>query len=171
MNFNSLLFSLENHIATITLNRPERYNAFNNELSFEFIDALKHCKDNEEVRVIVITGAGKAFCSGQDLKDVEPDIGQSVENRYNPIARLLDSIEKPIICRLNGVAAGAGASVAIACDYIVASEKAKLLWAFVNIGLVLDTGSSYLLPKLVGMRKAFELATLGKPHFCSRSDG
>ncbi|WNJ16751.1 enoyl-CoA hydratase-related protein [Pontibacter sp. G13] len=164
--YNTLTFELNNHIATITLNRPDTYNAFNEEMSAEFIKALKQCRKDPEVRVIVLTGAGKAFCSGQDLKDAKSaegrSLGDSVERRYNPMIRLIRETEKPFVCRLNGVAAGAGASLALACDYVIASSKVKMVWAFVNIGLVLDSGSSWFLPRLVGHRKAFELATLGE---------
>lgn len=163
--YNTILYTVENGIATITLNRPDRYNAFNEEMSKEFMDALKKSKKDSEVRVIVLTGAGKAFCSGQDLKDVsgkKRSLSESVEKRYNPMIKLVVNTEKPFVCKLNGVAAGAGASLALACDYIVAAEHVKLLWAFVNIGLVLDSGSSYFLPRLVGRNKAFELATLGE---------
>lgn len=161
----NLLYEVKNNIATITLNRPDRYNAFDNDLSFKFIDTLKKVRKDPEVRVVVITGAGKAFCSGQDLKDVsgkKRSLGASVEKRYNPMTRLIVGTEKPFVCRMNGVAAGAGASIALACDYVIASEKASMVWAFANIGLVLDSGSSYFLPRLVGRQKAFELATLGE---------
>lgn len=160
-----LLYEVSEGIATITLNRPDRYNAFDNELSFKFIDALKEAKRDPAVRAIVLTGAGKAFCSGQDLKDVQGkkrSLGESVDKRYNPMVRLITSTEKPFICRMNGVAAGAGASMALACDYVVATETASMVWAFANIGLVLDSGSSYFLPRLVGRQKAFEIATLGE---------
>ena len=162
--YKALLFEVKDNIARITFNRPESYNAFNNEMHFEFLDALEKCRDDEEVRCIVISGEGKAFNAGQDLKDVGSGPGTfetAVETRYNPMTRLLTGIEKPIIARLNGVAAGAGASIALACDYVVAADHVKMLWAFVNIGLVLDSGSSYFLPRLVGRRKAFELACLG----------
>ncbi len=160
-----LRYELQDGIATLTLNRPDRYNAFNNDLSFQFIDALKKVRRDPEVRVIVLTGEGKAFCSGQDLKDVQGksrSLGESVEKRYNPMVRLITQTEKPFICKMNGVAAGAGASIALACDYVVAADSAKMVWAFANIGLVLDSGSSYFLPRLVGRQKAFELATLGE---------
>lgn len=161
----NLLYDLQNGVATITLNRPDRYNAFDNDLSFAFIKMLKKVRKDPEVRVVVLTGAGKAFCSGQDLKDVQGkkrSLGESVEKRYNPMIKLVMGIEKPFICKLNGVAAGAGASLALACDYVIASEKVKMVWAFANIGLVLDSGSSFLLPRMVGRQKAFELATLGE---------
>lgn len=164
--YQTLLYAEADGIATITLNRPDRYNAFNNDMSFEFIDVLKKVAKEPAVRVVVLTGAGKAFCSGQDLKDIagqqNRSIADSVEQRYNPIMRLIYGTEKPFICRLNGVAAGAGAGIALACDYVVASQESSLLFAFARIGLVLDSASSYILPRLVGARKAFELAALAE---------
>lgn len=164
--YNTILYTVEQSIATITFNRPDRYNAFNNEMSFEFIDALKKSRNDSNVRVIVITGAGdKAFCSGQDLKDVHGvsrSLGESVAARYNPMTELIIGIEKPVITRVNGVAAGAGAGVVMASDFSIMSETASMLFAFINIGLVMDSGSSYTLPRLVGKKKAFELATMGE---------
>jgi 2-(1,2-epoxy-1,2-dihydrophenyl)acetyl-CoA isomerase len=164
--YNSLLYQIENGVCTITLNRPDVYNAFNEELSAEFIDSLKKAGKDDSVRVVVITGAGKAFCSGQDLQDVKKadgkrSLGDSVLRRYNPMILGVREMPKPVICRLQGVGAGAGASLALACDIIVASESATLVQAFANIGLVLDSGSSYFLPTLIGYNKAFELCTLG----------
>ncbi len=164
--YNSLLYTIADGVCTITLNRPDVYNAFNEELSAEFIDALKKSAKDDAVRVVVITGAGKAFCSGQDLQDVKKSegkrsLGDSVLRRYNPMILGVRENPKPVVCRLNGVAAGAGASLAMACDIIVASESASLVQAFANIGLVLDSGSSFFLPGLIGYNKAFELCTLG----------
>lgn len=164
--YNSLLYTIADGVCTITLNRPDVYNAFNEELSAEFIDALKKSAKDEAVRVVVITGAGKAFCSGQDLQDVKKSdgkrsLGDSVLRRYNPMILGVRESPKPVVCRLNGVAAGAGASLAMACDIVVASEAASLVQAFANIGLVLDSGSSFFLPGLIGYNKAFELCTLG----------
>lgn len=160
-----LKYELKSGVATITLNRPDVYNALNNEITFEMQAALKECKKNDEVRVVVLTGEGKAFCSGQDLKasSKEPNrsFSDSIHKRYNPIIQAIRTMPKPVICRLNGVAAGAGCSFALACDLVVAAESAKLIEVFVNIGLVLDSGSSYFLPRLVGSAKAFELATMG----------
>ncbi|MCH8331824.1 MAG: enoyl-CoA hydratase/isomerase family protein, partial [Bacteroidetes bacterium] len=117
------------------------------------------------VRVVVITGEGKAFCSGQDLKDIadsgKRSLSDSLYKRYNPMIKAIRNMPKPVICRLNGVAAGAGCSLALACDIIVASENASLIEVFINVGLVLDSGSSYFLPRAVGSAKAFELATMG----------
>ncbi|MEJ7646643.1 MAG: enoyl-CoA hydratase-related protein [Chryseolinea sp.] len=165
MVYKLLTLSEENGAALLTLNRPEVYNALNDEITFELQDALKQIAANNSVRVVVLTGSGKAFCSGQDLKSVsgKPDFSykDSVERRYNPIVMAMRNMPKPIICKLNGIAAGAGCSLALACDMIVASEDAYLVQAFINIGLVPDSGSTYFLPRLVSSAKAFELCTMG----------
>lgn len=163
--YNTLLYTIENSICSITLNRPDVFNSFNEELSAEFIDALKKAGKDEAVRVVVISGSGKAFCSGQDLKDIQGQSGQrslsdSVLRRYNPMIAAIRDMAKPVICKLNGVAAGAGASLTLACDIIVASETASLIEVFANVGLVPDSGSSFFLPRLVGYNKAFELISL-----------
>ena len=159
----ALLMDIQDGIATITLNRPEVYNAFNDPLSYELQDALKKAEKDTAVRVVVLTGAGKAFSSGQDLKasmeSGKRDLSESLHKRYNPIVRAIRNMPKPVICRLNGVAAGAGCSLALACDMIIASEEATMIEIFVNIALVLDSGSSYFLPRTVGYHRAFELAT------------
>ncbi|MBO9728941.1 MAG: enoyl-CoA hydratase/isomerase family protein [Chitinophaga sp.] len=159
----ALLMDIQDGIATITLNRPEVYNAFNDPLSYELQDALKTAEKDAAVRVVVLTGAGKAFSSGQDLKasmeSGKRDLSESLHKRYNPIIRAIRNMPKPVICRLNGVAAGAGCSLALACDMIIASEEATMIEIFVNIALVLDSGSSYFLPRTVGYHRAFELAT------------
>jgi 2-(1,2-epoxy-1,2-dihydrophenyl)acetyl-CoA isomerase len=163
--YECLLYTVENGIATITLNRPDVFNAFNDKQSYELQDALKQVTRDANVRVVILTGAGKAFCSGQDLKAIasadKRDLSESLEKRYNPIIRAMRNLPKPIICKLNGVAAGAGCSLALASDLIVASTEASLIEVFVNVGLVLDSGSSYFLPRIVGSMKAFELSTLG----------
>jgi len=162
--FKTLLYEVRDGVATITLNRPEVYNACNNELTFELQDAIKEAAKDNLVRVVVFTGSGKAFCSGQDLKDAASQgvrsYMDSVFKRYNPIIRGLRNLPKPVICRLNGVAAGAGCSLALACDIIIAAETASLTEAFISIGLVTDSGSSYFLPRLIGYSKAFEMATM-----------
>ncbi len=164
MEFKTVLYQKEGTLLRITLNRPEVYNAFDDTLSYELQDALKAAAKDDEVRVIILTGSGKAFCSGQDLKAIagieKRSFIDSINKRYNPIIRAMRNMPKPIICRLNGVAAGAGCSLALACDLIIASETAVLVEAFVNIGLVLDSGSSYFLPRLVGSTRAFEIATM-----------
>jgi 2-(1,2-epoxy-1,2-dihydrophenyl)acetyl-CoA isomerase len=164
MNFQFLKYELQGSVATITLNRPDVYNALNDELTFELQDAFKAVTKDDLVRVVILTGAGKAFCSGQDLKsgkDEKRSFMDSLHKRYNPIIRAMRNLPKPIIGRLNGVAAGAGCSLALACDIIVASEEATLIEVFVNIGLVPDSGSSFFLPRLTGMAKAFELCSMG----------
>jgi 2-(1,2-epoxy-1,2-dihydrophenyl)acetyl-CoA isomerase len=163
--FNNLLLETQNGIATITLNRPDVFNAFNDEMSYELQDALKQVEKDSNARVLIITGSGKAFCSGQDLKAAAAagnrSFMDSLHKRYNPIIRAMRNMPKPIICKLNGVAAGAGCSLALACDMIIAAEHASLIEVFINVGLVLDSGSSYFLPRLVGSNKAFEWATMG----------
>jgi len=165
MSYNSIKLEKNGRIATITLNREDVFNAFNDEQSYELQSALKDVTRDAEVRVVILTGAGKAFCSGQDLKAIasseKRSLSDSLYKRYNPIIKAMREMPKPIICRLNGVAAGAGCSLALASDFIVASEKASLIEVFINVGLVLDSGSSYFLPRIVGSNRAFELATMG----------
>ena len=149
----------------IRLNRPEVYNALNDEITYQLQDAFKAVAKDDHVRVVVLTGEGKAFCSGQDLKS-GPELGKrsfmdSLHKRYNPIVRAMRNLPKPIVCRLNGVAAGAGCSLALACDMIVAAEGATMIEVFINIGLVPDCGSSFFLLRRVGMAKAFELCSMG----------
>ena len=163
--YQTILTDLTNGIFTITLNRPEVYNAFNEQLTADLQEAFKEAGKNDEIRVVVLTGGGKAFCSGQDLKDAPSGGGKrslrdSLERRYNPLIRAMRKLPKPIIAAVNGVAAGAGASLALACDIIIASETASLIEVFANVGLVPDSGSSFFLPRLVGYNKAFELITL-----------
>ncbi len=160
-----LQYKNEEGVVTITLDRPEVYNALNDKITFELQDALKAVSKDDTARVVVLTGAGKAFCSGQDLKASQDQEKRSfidsLHKRYNPIIRAMRNLPKPIICRLNGVAAGAGCSIALACDLIIAAEEAMLTEVFINIGLVLDSGSSWFLPRLVGSARAFELSTMG----------
>ena len=160
-----LLFRNDNGTATISLNRPEVYNALNDEITFELQDVFKSVAKDDTIRVVVLTGEGRAFCAGQDLK-ASASAGKrsfmdSLHKRYNPIIRAMRGLPKPIICRLNGVAAGAGCSLALACDMIIASEEATLIEVFINIGLVPDSGSTFFLPRLVGTARAFELCTMG----------
>jgi len=165
MSYQFLKYDFAGGVATITLNRPDVYNALNDEITYELQAALKAVAKDEQVRVVVLTGEGKAFCSGQDLKaasgDQKRSFLQSLHKRYNPIINAMRSLPKPIVCRLNGVAAGAGCSLALACDIIVASEEATLIEVFINIGLVPDSGSSYFLPRMIGMAKAFEMCSMG----------
>ena len=165
MEYTYLDFRLDGGVATITLNRPEVYNALNDEITYELQAVFKEVRKNSEVRLVVLTGEGKAFCAGQDLKassEVENrSFSESLLKRYNPLITLMRELPKPIIAKINGVAAGAGASLALACDVIVMAEEAFLVEVFINIGLVPDSGSSFFLPRLVGSRKAFELASMG----------
>jgi 2-(1,2-epoxy-1,2-dihydrophenyl)acetyl-CoA isomerase len=164
MAYQFLKYDVQQGVARITLNRPEVYNALNDEITFELQDAWKAVAKDENARVVVLTGEGKAFCSGQDLKaapGTKRSFLDSLHKRYNPIIRAMRNLPKPVICRLNGVGAGAGCSLALACDMVIASEEATLIEVFINIGLVPDSGSSYFLPRLVGMAKAFELCAMG----------
>ncbi|MDN4164783.1 enoyl-CoA hydratase-related protein [Cytophagales bacterium LB-30] len=162
--FEFLTLQVADGVATITLNRPDVYNAFNDGLSYELQDALKQVERDAAVRVVVLTGAGKAFCSGQDLKasaGVENrSFADSLHKRYNPIIRAMRNMPKPIVARVNGVAAGAGCSLALACDIIVASEEANFIEVFINIGLVPDSGSSFFMPRSISYAKAFEFCSM-----------
>jgi 2-(1,2-epoxy-1,2-dihydrophenyl)acetyl-CoA isomerase len=162
-----MLYTISGSVCTITLNRPEVYNALNEQMKKEFNDALKDAEKDPSIRCLVIRGAGeKAFCSGQDLKEhsgkgTPRSLKESLEKSYNPMVRRMRSMEKPIIGMINGVAAGAGLSIALACDYRIMADHAKLIEVFIRIGLVPDSGSHWFLPRLVGMAKAFEYAALG----------
>jgi 2-(1,2-epoxy-1,2-dihydrophenyl)acetyl-CoA isomerase len=163
MNEETILYQTADGIATITLNRPQAYNAFNRQMHADLARTLKEAEHDPAARCLVITGAGKAFCSGQDLKDLAPDqdLGALVREHYNPLILRLQSLAKPIVAAVNGVAAGAGMSLALACDFRVAVESARFVAAFANIGLVPDSGMSYLLPRLIGYGRALELGMLG----------
>lgn len=167
MEFETILFEVDGGVLTLTLNRPDSYNACNEQLTTDLRAALKEAEKRKEIRAIILTGAGKAFCSGQDLKEApEPgarrSLADSLVRRYNPIIRSLRSMPKPVITAINGVAAGAGCSLALAGDLRIMAEGASLLQAFVNIGLVPDSGSSHFLAHTVGYARAFEIATLGE---------
>jgi 2-(1,2-epoxy-1,2-dihydrophenyl)acetyl-CoA isomerase len=163
---NSILLKIENKIAFITLNRPEVFNSFNREMALSLQNILDDCESNDEVRAIVLTGGGKAFCAGQDLKevtspDLNPGFKKILEEHYNPIILRIRQIEKPIIAAVNGVAAGAGANIALACDIVVANQKAHFIQAFSLIGLIPDSAGTFFLPRLIGFQKAQALAMLG----------
>lgn len=166
MSNNSIQLKIENKIAYITLNRPEVFNSFNREMAFLLHETLDACENNNEVRAIVLTGNGKAFCAGQDLKEVtdpelNPGFKKILEEHYNPIITRIRNINKPIIGAINGVAAGAGANIALACDVVVAHEKVSFIQAFSLIGLVPDSAGTFFLPRLIGFQKASALAMLG----------
>ncbi len=152
-------------VATLTFNRPDKFNSFNQELAFATQKALDDCENDDEVRAIVICGEGKAFCAGQDLAEATdpegPPLQSIVGKHYNPIIERIHKIEKPVIAAVNGVAAGAGANIALACDIVVATESAKFIQAFSAIGLIPDSGGTYFLPRLVGRQKALSLMLTG----------
>lgn len=162
--FDTILYEVRDHVAWITMNRPDTLNAFNGKMKEEITKSVKHASSDREVRAIVITGAGRAFSSGQDLQDVEidTDYGELIRKYYNPMIRQIASTEKPIIAAVNGTAAGAGMSLALACDFRLASSKASFIEAFIHVGLVPDSGNFYYLPRMVGHAKAMELAVLGE---------
>jgi 2-(1,2-epoxy-1,2-dihydrophenyl)acetyl-CoA isomerase len=162
MAYESLLYAVENGIGRITLNRPDKLNSFNRGMHREFLDVLKKAERDEAVRAIVITGAGRGFCAGQDLQDVGGGpIGEIVRKSYNVWITKIRTMEKPVLAAVNGVAAGAGCSLALAADLVIMSEKASFVQAFVKVGLVPDTGASFMLPRLIGYHKAMELALFG----------
>ncbi|MBX7045214.1 MAG: enoyl-CoA hydratase/isomerase family protein [Ignavibacteria bacterium] len=164
MAYNSILTGKKDSVLYITLNRPDVYNAFNDEMTYELQDAFRNEAISDDVRCVVITGAGKAFCSGQDLKDFtdkKSTFKEALDKRYNPLIKLITGLPKPVIASLNGVAAGAGLSLALACDYRIAVESATLIEVFINVGLVPDSGSSFYLLKILGYAKAFELCASG----------
>jgi 2-(1,2-epoxy-1,2-dihydrophenyl)acetyl-CoA isomerase len=163
---NSIDLKIENNVAYITLNRPEVFNSFNREMALKLQDTLDACEINDEVRAIVLSGNGKAFCAGQDLKEIinpelNPGFKKILEEHYNPIIVRIRNIDKPIIAAVNGVAAGAGANIALACDVVIADEKASFIQAFSKIGLIPDSAGTFFLPRLIGFQKASALAMLG----------
>ena len=154
-----------NGVCTLALNRPEVYNSFNQSMALQLQQQLDDCATNDEVRVIVITGIGKAFCAGQDLAEATdpngPGLQTIVRDHYNPIILKIRSIEKPVIAAVNGVAAGAGANIALACDITIAKQSASFIQAFSKIGLIPDSGGTFFLPRLIGMQKALALMMTG----------
>ena len=163
--FKNIIFSIENEVAKIRLNRPDVLNSFNYQMADEVIMAFTHCKENNNIRAIILTAEGRAFCAGQDLEEATginaPSIDKIIEHTYNPILEAIRSIEKPVICAVNGVAAGAGANIAIACDITIASESSKFIQSFTNIGLIPDSGGTFFLPRLIGHQKASMLMFSG----------
>ncbi|MFD2562799.1 enoyl-CoA hydratase-related protein [Aquimarina rubra] len=173
---NSIELKIENGIAKVTLNRPETFNSFNREMALRLQDTLDVCETNDEVRAIILTGNGKAFCAGQDLKEVtspelNPGFRKILEEHYNPIVKRIRSIEKPIIAAVNGVAAGAGANIALACDIVVAVEAASFIQAFSKIGLIPDSAGTFFLPRLIGFQKASALMMLGDKISAKEAEG
>ncbi|WP_271424411.1 enoyl-CoA hydratase-related protein [Aequorivita sinensis] len=162
----SIIKEIKDKTAYLTLNRPEVFNSFNREMALLLQSELDAAEKNPEVRAIVITGNGKAFCAGQDLKEVtspelNPGFKKILEEHYNPIISRIRSIEKPVIGAINGVAAGAGANIALACDVVIASENVSFIQAFSKIGLIPDSAGTFFLPRLIGFQKASALMMLG----------
>jgi len=165
MQMESVIFELQKGVATLKLNRPEVFNSFNKEMALRFQNLLDECKENSDVRALFVTGEGKAFCAGQDLQEVTdpngPKLSEIVSKHYNPIIERIRAIEKPVVCAVNGVAAGAGANIALAADICVATESASFIQAFSKIGLIPDSGGTFFLPRLIGLQKASALMMLG----------
>ena len=160
-------FEILEGVGKITLDRPEKYHSFVREMALKLQEILDQCKNNNDVRAIIITASGKAFCAGQDLSEAIdpsiPSISTIIQEHYNPIIRRIRDLKKPIVAAVNGVAAGAGASIALACDIVVASESASFVQAFSKIGLIPDSGGTFFLPRLIGMQKATALMMTGEP--------
>ena len=165
MAYETINYEKVQGLATITLNRPQSLNAFVPQMNQEVLDALKDGERDKTVRCLMITGAGRAFCAGQDLKGRTPEqkgsLGASLREKYNPMIRQIRQMEKIVVAAINGVAAGAGCNLALACDLRVASEEAKFIQSFVRVGLAPDSGGSFILPRLVGVSKAMEMLLLG----------
>ncbi len=169
MSHETITFAVEEGVAVLTLNRPDTLNSFNTRMHEEVREVLQAVAGDNTVRCLVITGAGRGFCAGQDLGDravtgseEAPDLGESVEKNYNPLIRSIMNLDKPVICAVNGVAAGAGANLALACDIVLAAKSSSFIQSFCKIGLVPDSGGSWNLPRAVGLSRARGLALLGE---------
>lgn len=166
VTYSLIRFDIQGSIAKITLNRPDVLNSFNKQMALELQNALDDCKDSTHIRAIYLTGEGRAFCAGQDLSEaIDPDgpsMKSIVEDHYNPIIKKIREIEKPVICAVNGVAAGAGANIALACDIVLAAASASFIQAFSKIGLIPDSGGTFFLSRLVGLQRATAMMMLGE---------
>ena len=166
MAFEHILYDTDQSVAAITLNRPDVLNSFNRAMASEVRQALSQAGSDAGVRAVLITGAGRAFCAGQDLAEAmpkdgpAPDLGDIVARGYNPIVRTIRQLDKPVVCAVNGVAAGAGANLAFACDFVLAASDASFIQSFSKLGLVPDTGGTFFLPRLIGMARATALMML-----------
>ncbi|WP_293268727.1 2-(1,2-epoxy-1,2-dihydrophenyl)acetyl-CoA isomerase PaaG [Neptunomonas sp.] len=168
MSYETIEFAISEGIAVLTLNRPDSLNSFNAQMHSEVRSALKDVKRDKSVRCLLLTGNGRGFCAGQDLGDRNvapgseaPNLGESIEKNYSPMLRTIRSLEMPVICAVNGVAAGAGANIAFACDIVLAAKSASFIQAFCKIGLIPDCGGTWTLPRLVGPARAMALSLLG----------
>lgn len=161
-----IIFDIQDGVAKIQLNRPEVFNSFNQEMAFQLQQKLDQCAEDPEIRCVYLTGTGRAFSAGQDLNEVidpeGPELSSIVGNHYNPIISRIRYLEKPVVCGVNGVAAGAGANIALACDIVIAKKSASFLQAFSKIGLIPDSGGTYTLPRLIGFQKASALMMLAE---------
>lgn len=177
MSYETILYEVKAGVAWVTLNRPDKLNAVTAQMIGELIAAFDAAEADKDVRVLLLTGAGRAFCPGQDLNDrvssndgSRPDLGQTVENNWNPLMRKLYNLSLPTVAAVNGVAAGAGANLALACDIVIAHEAAKFVQVYANLGLVPDAGGSFILPKLVGLAKAKELCLTARPVMAAEAE-
>ncbi|WOE31828.1 MULTISPECIES: 2-(1,2-epoxy-1,2-dihydrophenyl)acetyl-CoA isomerase PaaG [unclassified Acinetobacter] len=168
MDYQTIIVKEQNAVGYLTFNRPKQLNSFNEKMHQEVAEVLKAWAKNREIRAVVISASGRGFCAGQDLNDrvvdpnaAAPDLGISIEKYYNPLIKLITAMPKPVICAVNGVAAGAGANIALACDIVVAAQSASFIQAFCRLGLVPDSGGTWFLPRLVGRAQAMGLALLG----------
>lgn len=166
----TVLVAVGDGVMTLTLNRPSKLNSFNEEMHGALRAQVQRAHDDAAIRAVLLTGTGRAFCAGQDLGDRDPrnsteapDLGYTIETFYNPLLRLIRSLDKPVICAVNGVAAGAGANIALACDIVIAARSAKFIQAFSKIGLLPDSGGTWSLPRLVGEARAKGLAMTAEP--------
>ncbi|MFK8021149.1 MAG: 2-(1,2-epoxy-1,2-dihydrophenyl)acetyl-CoA isomerase PaaG [Pseudomonadales bacterium] len=169
MNFENIIYEVEAGVATLTLNRPDTLNSFTVAMHEEVQQAMKAVRTDDSVRCLLLTGAGRGFCAGQDLNDrsvkvsdERPDLGESVDKYYNPLIRAIMHLDKPVICAVNGIAAGAGASIALACDIVLAARSAAFAQVFCKIGLIPDSGGTFNLPRALGLPRAKGLALLGE---------
>lgn len=165
MNYESLLFEIQDKVAVIQLNRPDKLNSFNKIMATELQDALDRCGKDKHIRAVYLTGKGRGFSAGQDLAEVTasdgPELNEIVKKHYNPIIEKIRTLEKPVICGVNGVAAGAGANIALACDIVFAAHSASFIQAFSKIGLIPDSGGTFFLPRLIGLQRATALMMMG----------
>lgn len=177
MAYETVVLSMESGVARIVLNRPDRLNSFTVQMHEELAEALSRAEASPDVRAVLLTGSGRGFCAGQDLSDraVAPgtdmvDLGSSVEKYYSPLVRRLTTMALPVVCAVNGVAAGAGANIAFACDIVIAARSAKFIQSFANIGLIPDSGGTWALPRLGGQARALGLALTGEPLSAERAE-